>query len=153
MAADADTDKPVQPDGAESAQTNDQNAATPSSRWVAETLWREAPDTSHLKKRRRRVSAPFPAGLLGSFSEITAIEVLGVPPGAEVLGAEETGTGVWRLPADAPEAISVLPPDGPGGIVGLTVKVSGRETPDGETVSAMGGVRVDLPDRTPNTKL
>ena len=60
----------------------------------------------------------------------------------------EKDSGVRRFSGDTREKIPMVTRDGPASSVGLTVKVIGREDEDGETITSMGGVRVDFPDRS-----
>ncbi|MBT6609811.1 MAG: hypothetical protein HOB37_15360, partial [Rhodospirillaceae bacterium] len=100
-------------DGAEDSEGDVAEIAEISSNreWIERTLWRSAPDTSHLKKRRQRVQIPFPKDLLAAFNDIETVEVLGVPAGAIVDSADETDTGVWRFSGDIPATIPMVPPD------------------------------------------
>jgi hypothetical protein len=146
--ADADVapDK-IQKSNTDSSATRDV-IASPSERWLDELLWSSTPPTEHLKKFQPRVKAIVPPSLIEGMARIDAVQVLGLPSNAEILGAEKIEPGTWRLAAENANTFLVIPSrDNEISAANLTIKIEGRETVDGDSISLLGGIQIELPVR------
>ena len=142
----ADANVPPNDDSPDDETAADDNSSTASNAWLNGLLWSSPPSTAHLKKFHARAQVDIPATLSEEFSSVERIQILGVPDGAEVVGAEQTEPGAWTLPDSSHETFAVLPaPESVAAEIDLTIKVDGRETPEGDIVSVLGGVRAHLP--------
>jgi len=130
--ADADDPKPT--------------AGDATTRWLDETLWREAPSTKHLRKFRPRVRASVPTDLMDALVTVDAVRLSGLPEAAEVVGAERLESGDWSLPPEnAGDFAIVAPRDGDGGAFNLSIELVGKETASGDVISLLGGIEIELP--------
>ncbi|MBT6094367.1 MAG: hypothetical protein HOH04_05760 [Rhodospirillaceae bacterium] len=122
--------------------------ASSSGRWLDTLLWDEPPSTEHLKSFRARVQGTVPAALLGEFASVQSVDVLGLPPGAEVVNGSEIEPGTWRLrdASDAEFAVTAGNAASTGGPINLTIKVSGCETEGADAVSLLGSIALVLPE-------
>ncbi len=81
--------------------------------------------------------------------EVEAAEIIGVPPEATLTAGVERSPGTWSVePADL-ISLAFVPAVEQGGFAELTVKVTGRDSESGETVSSMAGVKLRLPGTPP----
>ena len=140
----ADTDDPNDAGG--EAQSDAPVLRSSSERWLDGILWSTPPSISELAKFQVRARAKVPKALTKALFAIDRIEVLGVPEGARVIGAEQSEPGVWQLANHGDNTFAILPvPNGDPAEANLTIKVSGRETGNGEVVFVMGGINVEIP--------
>jgi len=145
--ADADDPAPPAPDATDNPGGGTE--ATASARWLGGLLWETPPATEHLKKFQPRTQAAVPDTLVEGFARVECIDVLGLPAGTSVINATEVEPGTWRLNDDAGGRFAVQSSRDAGadGPVNLTIKVTGAETEDGEVVSLLGSLDLELPKR------